>query len=383
MPKHLIFGDGHLADRSWAKKEIIGDSYFAARQIGDIAIAEECASVISAGDLIDQVKNFSRPIAVLGKLISRLRKKEIDFNYILGQHDLADPPWPASFPGATHIDKKAIRLGEFWAYGLDYRHPDDLLVELSCIPEKVSILIAHQAWDECKAAMAPSQASAKKDLPAHVNMLFTGDYHITLQKKVKRADKDPVWVMSSGSTCLQSTNEPNQKNVFLFDDQSGDVTVHPLKSRHVIRSEPIQDEQALEDFVEMLPDLVKKFDRSTIEDENVCIPLVIARVGKSVKKADSILRKVCSSLDAFCIVGTIKPQLVKTNNTDEEGEPVRLEATPQNVRQFLQAALKTVFTPEEAEASKLCNDLVLAKPTEEGTREVLTKWWEERQTTAC
>lgn len=383
MAKHLIFGDGHLAERSWAKKEIVGDSYYAAMQVGSIAIENDCKSVISAGDLIDQVKNFSGPIAVLGKLIARLKKKEIEFYYVLGQHDMAEPPWPSTFPGATHLDKKAIRLGEFWVYGLDYRHADELAVELSSIPEKVSILIAHQAWDECKAAMAPAQASAKRDVPGHINMIFTGDYHITLQKKVKRAGADPVWVMSPGSTCLQSVNEPDQKNVFIFDDQTGEVTLHPLKTRHIIRTEDIHDDQALEDVLNVLPKQIQKFDRSTIADEEVSKPLVIARVGKAIKKAESSIRKVCNANDAHCIVGMIKPEIVKSKASDDDDETEMLEATPQNVKQFLQSALKTVFTSDESCAQKLCNDLVLAEPTEEGTRNVLNRWWEERQAASC
>jgi hypothetical protein len=381
MAKHLIFGDGHLADRSWAKKEIVGDSYYGLEQIGNIAIAERCETVTSAGDLIDQARNFSSPIAALGRLVSKLHHAQIKFQYVLGQHDMADPPWPAQFAGAVHIDKKAVRLGEFWLYGLDFRHADELLVELSCIPEKVSILIAHQAWDECKANMAPAQASVKKDTPAHINMIFTGDYHVMLRKKVKRQDKDPVWVMSPGSTCLQSTDEPLNKYVFIFDDQTGEVETRDLVTRPVIRLENIIDDQALEDSLDLLPGRINVINRDAIASELVSRPLVIVKVGKGVNKAASSIRKICKELDAHCIIGTVKPTIVKADPKDDDDDDK--EATPVNVKQFLQSALNVVFGEEDAAARNLCNELVLAEATEEGTRRVLNKFWEERQAQPC
>jgi hypothetical protein len=373
MAKHLIFADGHLADRAWVKREVVGDSYFALDQILKIQFEHDCKSVTSAGDLVDQTRNFSAPIANLGQFIAQLNARDCPFYFIQGQHDLADPPWPSQFEGAYYVNKATFKLGEMTAYGLDYLHADELEGALADIPKKASILIGHQAWEECKAERAPAQASVKT-IPEHVTMLFTGDYHVTLRKKVKRADKDAIRVFSPGSTCLQSINEPLEKNVFILDDETGEVTTVPLITRPVVVSEPMHDEQSVIDFLDMLEALVnKKRDAAKIDDPLVAMPLVIAKIGKNAGKVDKDIRKLCKKLDVHCIINAIKPKIVPAVAVDDEDDEE--EATPANVLDFLKQSMATVFTEDEKEESKLCEQLIVAERTEEGTRNVLNSFW--------
>jgi len=208
----ILFGDSHLDLHKWADRPTLaGDSFCSFRQIVDLSIAKEASAVIAAGDLIDIRLPGSGVVMFVREQLQRLNKHGIQFCYIQGQHDYADPPWLSSIDQNTiHMDKKLIEIEGIRFYGLDWRRSNELAEDLKNIPSKTQILVAHQVWSEF---MGEGRSEGSWDqIPEHVKVLFTGDFHETHVLKTERG----LRVISPGSTNLRKVNENTDKFVFIL-----------------------------------------------------------------------------------------------------------------------------------------------------------------------
>ena len=88
-------------------------------------------------------------------------------------------------------------------YGLDYLPPDKVKDGLASVPKSSEVLLTHQVFRE----FVGSAAVSTEDVPPHVRLVVTGDYHATINKTFPTG----VRVISPGSSCLQAIDETGAK----------------------------------------------------------------------------------------------------------------------------------------------------------------------------
>lgn len=357
--KLVFLFDAHLAEGAWAGKDVCGDAYYSALQVVDYAIAQQAAAVFSAGDLLDRAVNMSRPVNVLMKLLDKLQAADIPFYGIDGQHERADPPWMLQHTWARSLDKQMVEFGPLRIYGLSYRESVELAAELNEIPEQANVLLAHQAWEECKAAMAVAQASASLQIPGNIHTLITGDYHRNCDVTSVNRDQKPLRILSGGSTCLQSIDEPTQKYFMVWDSVKG-FRFKKLKTRQVVATSEITDEDTLEQFL-------AQAERQLEEGKDYCQslpaalqrPLLLTRVSRSLPKAESRLRRLGARFNAHVLVGNPRPPKYSADLAATENPGTEETVKTTSVTDFLLSALREELDPaEHPQAYSLCASIV-------------------------
>lgn len=245
-----IASDLHLEEHIWAsKKEIYGDAYFAFDQIVTKTLEHGCKRLILIGDILDSTRPSSATTRVLREQCDRLHAAGCEIEYLLGQHDLAEPSWfEAASRWPLHIRGVFRFLGRR-AFGFDFiRDPEAFRRQLDAIPQDIEILFTHQVWADFLGIAAVCQGEFA-DIPANVQMLFTGDYHKHFNRKLSRnRGNNQLAVYSPGSSCIQAIDESADKKFFIVDSDLT-VTSVPLKHRPVIHFRPIEDELALQNFL--------------------------------------------------------------------------------------------------------------------------------------
>lgn len=231
QPLAVVAADLHLKRSAWVSAPGIKfDSYFGLEQIDRVVADAGFVPLILAGDLLDD----SHPDSLTVKKITEFMPGTQTW-YTQGQHDLVppgDPPWFGFAPDSRHAHGCSFHLGPFRVYGLDYTRQEDLPAALASIPADTDILIMHQVWTDFMGERIGGQLSFA-DVP-HARMLITGDYHKHRVVQAIGASGQALTVLSPGSTCMQSIDEPEDKSVFILHD---DLTVEsrPILSRRVLR----------------------------------------------------------------------------------------------------------------------------------------------------
>lgn len=318
----VFFADAHADDGAWANAAVKGDAYFALEQIFTWAIAHKAEALISAGDGIDHSRNRSRPIAEWMRQCQRLQDSlpATPVYFIQGQHDMDDPPWLAQHPLCRHLHRQTAAFPAHGVvlYGLDYQPTDKLAAALREIPPAANLLVAHQVWDEMKAAQAVPQG-AFKDLPASLKYLVTGDFHRTVKlTKHTNAGGKKLTVFSPGSTCLQSTDEPDAKSFLVL------WPGHPARFETVaLMTRPIQRLQLAtdNDLAVALDGLVATLTRLRAQAEQaglpatVQAPLVVVHAAHDLDQAETRLKLAVREAGAHLFFYELPP--------DEEQQAVR------------------------------------------------------------
>ena len=229
-PIAVFCADTHLADGSWAHRPICGDAYYSLEQIIEEAV-KLSVPIVGAGDLLDKHRNASNPIYNLHGLLDCLDDAGLPFHFIQGQHEMDDTPWLSSHSSTNHLHGEIIQLGPFEVYGLDYTAAGDLQHALDDIPEGTDILVAHQVWSDFMGEVASPQGGSH-DIPT-VHTMFTGDWHEYEEITTRGKDGQELLIISPGSTCMQSIDEPPDKYFsVLFDD--GTFQRRSLDTRQLI-----------------------------------------------------------------------------------------------------------------------------------------------------
>ena len=111
--------------------------------IVDIAVAEDVAALLIAGDLFDGAERSARTAAFLTAQLERLRERGIRVFYIKGNHDAENPlTGELSLPDNVHVfDGRGgkVQLAEdVWIHGVSFasRHAPESLLPKFPAPSK-------------------------------------------------------------------------------------------------------------------------------------------------------------------------------------------------------------------------------------------------------
>jgi DNA repair exonuclease SbcCD nuclease subunit len=236
--KILVTSDLHLSEKIWKHRPIFGDSFYAWKQIVQIAANEQVDLVILAGDVLDKQMNNAETISYLYKGLEFLTSSKIPIPllFIQGQHDFqSKTPWINTGSFNTGLRQHlqgddCFELVEPWVLaGTDFLQEEEFQAYLkSDSALQANILVCHQVWKDFMGDVGKPQACFD-DVPSNIKLLITGDYHDTICRK-----HNDMIVLSPGSTHLRSLSEPQDKNVFivtLTDDIKVDIV--PLLSRRL------------------------------------------------------------------------------------------------------------------------------------------------------
>jgi hypothetical protein len=253
-PVALLFADSHLQyPGAWASRPAIaGDSFASFAHLVDKAI-EMNVPMIGAGDLIDRQRNSSDPISWMVREMRRLGRAKLKLYFVQGQHEMQKKPWFAACLSAKHIHRQVVDLdGVGRVYGIDFQPHGKLEAELDLITEEVDLLVVHQVWGEFMGSVASPQGMLG-NLPEHVNMVLTGDFHKRDIKTIRNAGGKAMTVLSPGSTCMQDISEPPGKQFFVLRDD-GSVASHSIPTRGMIDWDVMTMAEDVDDFASRIDD---------------------------------------------------------------------------------------------------------------------------------
>lgn len=199
MDLGIFAADSHLQPRVWKQRPIEGDSFFAFRQLVDCALGESLPLIL-AGDIVNAFLNEPQTAVFFNQQLKRLAKADVPVHFILGQHD-GRGLWPKLDERTNHVHRKKFRLGKINCYGLDFQPADQLKAELAAIPDDVTLLVAHQVWEDFMGINTLPQG-AFADLPKQIEILVTGDYHkwVLSKTKYRNSAGRALTVLSPGAT---------------------------------------------------------------------------------------------------------------------------------------------------------------------------------------
>jgi hypothetical protein len=244
----IVSSDWHLERNAWVRyPDLSGDAYFGLEQIIDLC-TERHLPLIAAGDLFDKPYPDSRSVWEAMRQMDRMENYNLKVLYIQGQHERSrDKPWMSlhEWPQYIHQEYKPIKGLNF--YGLDYTRPDHLKSALqACDNQYTNILVCHQVWGNFMGTIRVTDGMLEQ-VPLHDGVIITGDYHKHVNLEVTAENGCKNVVLSPGSICLQSVDEPPDKAVYvLYDDLTFESI--PLKSRNIFRHELLK-KQDLEDLL--------------------------------------------------------------------------------------------------------------------------------------
>ena len=217
MLRILVASDLHLSDTIWKHRPIFEDSYFAWRQIANMAIKQKVDAVILAGDILDKQYNVSQPVHKLVQLVRKIEDYGIPVIFIQGKHELMAKPWIMIGTKAIWLNDKKMTLKvshdkELTLAGCDYRDRNGFQSFLASDTAKsADILVCHQVWLEFMGEIGKPQASFN-DVPDNVKCLITGDYH----QNITQVYRNDLTVISPGSTHMRNVAEPADKYVVML-----------------------------------------------------------------------------------------------------------------------------------------------------------------------
>jgi hypothetical protein len=195
--------------------------------------------------------------------MEQMRINELDVFFILGNHDLTDPPWLSNYeeawPKCIHnngYDIRGVTIG-----GLNWT-PPELLPDMLANMPPTDVVVGHQVWSNFGYG---TPETSFEDWPA-AELMLVGDYHMWKDVNPQRG---PRRVISTGAACRTAINEPDE-HYFISVDENLEVTRHVLEHRNVHRV-AINNEEGLLRLPEMLErwhtedgdlrgDLVVKYD---------------------------------------------------------------------------------------------------------------------------
>jgi DNA repair exonuclease SbcCD nuclease subunit len=297
-PAVIVCSDTHLSGESaWSRRpQINGDDLASFRYIVNYAITKGAYQLIIAGDVFDKRRPGSKAVAAIAGEFDKLFQEDVKVYFNQGQHDLSDPPWPTIHHHPEHIHEWQFELGYDdcfkIAYGLDWQGRADFQESLKQIPDDVQVLITHQVYENFMGSMISCEGSFS-DIPGHIELLITGDYHKTVDKVYHNRDGNEMRVLSPGSTHMRAIDEPPDKYFFAINSD-GSITRHTIPTRKFIEyREAMNDEELQKIIVALEPDIESMImDAEEAQFEaSMLKPLVRVRYSVDIENAHSRLKK--------------------------------------------------------------------------------------------
>lgn len=268
--------DLHLQHSAWAGREdLAGDALRAFDFIVESAIKEKPEALILGGDILDAPVTSSEVVDRLDFGVKRLIGAGIKVLFIQGQHCRAVPPWllrhettPLEAEGWK--SKAGLRI-----FGLDNLPAGALHDYLQTMQRQDDdILVLHQL---CKGAPCVNwdfDPAWLADWP-NLKLVLLGDLHIPWHEKFpKKGGKFEV--IYSGSTAMQSIDEPPEKSfIKVNDDCSLDFVPIPSRLFRLYTATTAQDLVNIERQLAELP----KSDRK---------PLVVLKYSSELSGAGKL-----------------------------------------------------------------------------------------------
>lgn len=218
--KFVFAADLHLQPNAWAKQPgLAGDAYFAWQQIVQYCVKHKLPLILG-GDVFDRDRPDPVSVSTMFEGIDRLKAADCKCYFIQGQHEMSKSiPWLACHPWCRHLDKNHTRINGADVVGLDWRPQASAAAALAELAEGDidEVLVMHQAWD---VLMRVNHECTISQVPPSVQLLLTGDFHVTAVHSLRRGDdgEQLLHVASPGSTCMQSIDEPSQKFFAIVND---------------------------------------------------------------------------------------------------------------------------------------------------------------------
>ena len=262
---------------------------------------DESLPIIAAGDLIDRQVNEQEPIEFLRMQMDRLQANKVPFYFVQGQHELQNRPWMYVHKWPDWLDYRKFEenpilalgcmpLGNRTVQGFDWHPSADMEKCMGIVSDTTDVLVMHQVSELMGSVRVPELSFAQ--IP-HAKVLVIGDYHVHEEHVYKGRQGQDLLVLSPGSTCMQSIDEPPLKFIYkLYADLSFESV--PLKTRLVRQPYPIIDEESLEAFVaeasQQLDDCWQEAHEMGLP-EHLCKPILIVPYNPLVTDAYRRIKK--------------------------------------------------------------------------------------------
>lgn len=260
MPKRkaiaTIVSDTHCMPNAWAGRPgLAGDAFYALRSAVDFTIGAGLPLLL-AGDIIDVQTPPPSTIWFLRRQMSRMEKAKLPVFYVLGNHEVTDPPWLKAvhdWPECLH--DKTRTIGGVSFFGLNFTTFDKLGEALQKISPHTDVLLCHQAWQEFMGTMCRTDGSLA--MIPHVKLTITGDFHGDRTLQTTNAQGQPMTVLSPGSLVQTeiSETEPRRLHV-LYDDLT--THAHDLVGRKQLEPPTLHTEEDLDAFLKEVDEQIKQ-----------------------------------------------------------------------------------------------------------------------------
>ncbi len=228
MTKVLHLADTHIGTRQYGLEERRRDFARAFQQAIKIAIEEEVAAVIHAGDLFDSRYPSTEDLQDVLQALDELRPANIPFLAVVGNHEhkrgLQWLDLLAALGLAVHLSAEPFDLKGIPVYGLDYSGRQE--VKLPEV-EPGAVLVMHQLLDKVDPVRGELKLSVLAESGARLALL--GDYH-----EHKSWREKGLLVTYPGSTERWRATEVEPRGCSLIDLETGRLERRLLRTRPFI-----------------------------------------------------------------------------------------------------------------------------------------------------
>ena len=230
QPLFVFCADLHLEDGAWSSKSAIyGDAYYSFEQIVDYCVANNLPLILG-GDILERKQNQARPIAKLCHGLSRMQTAQLNVYYIQGNHEYdRNAPWLSIHPWPIHLHDTGVQLGDadVGIWGLDWLPKGEIQEALKAVPADTDILITHQVWKDFMGNIGRTECELTD--VHHVQVVLSGDFHVTKVAEGVNAQGQPIKMLSPGSTAMQDMGEDQHKSFFVICEHEGEIVFEPKK----------------------------------------------------------------------------------------------------------------------------------------------------------
>jgi len=274
QPLFVFAADLHLQPNAWVKHPTLsGDAYESFRQIVDYCIAAG-QNLVLGGDIFDKKRPDPHSVRFFGQQCARMLEADHVVTFVQGDHDYhPHVPWPTVSGMAVPLVGMSQTAGGYNVHGIDWTPRDQLSEALVAVPEGTDFLITHQAWSELQ-GIGQVEGSVANIL--HANFLLTGDYHVSLQKRVTAEDGREILVISPGSTCMQSVDERYEKSFIVVGVENGEICFErePLLTRMKFELTYNTEQELIEDLARGVMDGFANDERLPQLPESIRKPIL-------------------------------------------------------------------------------------------------------------
>jgi len=289
--------DTHLGFVQYHSEEREEDVYLAFNQAIDTSIKDQVDFVLFAGDIFHVPNPSGKAIVVLANALKRLRQKNIDSFFILGEHDISrirSTPVPFVYHNlefSKYIGNgKPVYYKDVLIMGYDKRRKNEIhtfeedFAKASLAAKNHQghkILMLHQGISEINKFAGELSST---DLPKNFTYYAMGHLHERELKKFNHLDGPLAYPGSIELTSSEGIKE-TQKGFYEVDLSGKEAipTWVPLETRPQISVKTTMD--GLSDEIRILSEKFHSFNRKPVVEvkvvgENIQPDLIQAQIGK-------------------------------------------------------------------------------------------------------